>query len=160
MYSVAQELQAGSGPGSDYNVVILASQARMREQLYGQGWRAGLALRSISRDAAGGTSRPRRPRARPSRPRPTSSRPGSSYSDGTPPAPALAVGIPLGSYYQLYYVFPLTRDLLTLQLIQRTLILGGIALVVLLALIASLVTRWVVGPGPAGGRGGPAGVRG
>ena len=68
------------------------------------------------------------------------------YSDGTPGPAALAVGVPVGPYYQLYYVFPLTRDLGVLQLIQHTLIAVGLALIVLLALIASLVTRWVVIP--------------
>ena len=145
MYKVAQELQAGSGPGGDYSVVILASPSQMaRVQLYSLGWTAGLALNSISatlrRDvkeaqARGDIDLPR-----------TFQEPTRlAYSDGTQ-VPALAVGVPLGSYYQLYYVFPLTRIVQTLQLVQRTLILGGIALVVLLALIASLVTRWVVVP--------------
>jgi len=60
--------------------------------------------------------------------------------------PALAVGAPLGSYYQLYYLFPLDQEQQTLQLLQRTLVGVGLALVLLLAAIASLVTRWVVIP--------------
>jgi two-component system, OmpR family, sensor histidine kinase MtrB len=60
--------------------------------------------------------------------------------------PALAVGVPLGAYYQLYYVFPFTQQQATLLLVQRTLVGVGLALVVLLAAIASLVTRWVVLP--------------
>jgi two-component system sensor histidine kinase MtrB len=60
--------------------------------------------------------------------------------------PALAVGVPLGSYYQLYYVFPFTQQQATLLLIQRILVGVGLAVVVLLAAIASLVTRWVVLP--------------
>jgi two-component system sensor histidine kinase MtrB len=68
------------------------------------------------------------------------------YWNQAPGPAALAVGVPVGSYYQLYYVFPLTRDLSILQLVQHTLIVVGVALVVLLALIASLVTRWVVIP--------------
>jgi two-component system, OmpR family, sensor histidine kinase MtrB len=60
--------------------------------------------------------------------------------------PALAVGEPLGLYYQLYYVFPFTQQQLTLLLVQRILVGVGLALVVLLAAIASLVTRWVVLP--------------
>jgi two-component system, OmpR family, sensor histidine kinase MtrB len=62
------------------------------------------------------------------------------------PSPALAVGVPLGPYYQLYYVFPFTQQQSTLLLVQRVLIGVGLALVVLLAAIASLVTRWVVLP--------------
>jgi two-component system, OmpR family, sensor histidine kinase MtrB len=60
--------------------------------------------------------------------------------------PALAVGVPLGPYYQLYYVFPFTQQQQFLQLVQRILIGIGLALVALLAAIASLVTRWVVLP--------------
>ena len=60
--------------------------------------------------------------------------------------PALAVGIPLGTYYQLYYVFPLAQQQWDLLLVQRILIGVGLALVLLLAAIASLVTRWVVLP--------------
>jgi len=60
--------------------------------------------------------------------------------------PALAIGAPLGSYYQLYYLFPLDQEQQTLQLLQRTLFGVGLALVLLLAAIASLITRWVVIP--------------
>ena len=67
------------------------------------------------------------------------------YTDGTPPQPGLVIGAPLGNY-QLYYLFPLDQEQQTLALFQRTLIGGGLALVLLLAAIASLVTRWVVIP--------------
>jgi two-component system sensor histidine kinase MtrB len=67
------------------------------------------------------------------------------YSSGTS-VPALAVGVPLGRYYQLYYVFPFTQQQATLLLVQRILVGVGLALVALLAAIASLVTRWVVLP--------------
>jgi two-component system sensor histidine kinase MtrB len=60
--------------------------------------------------------------------------------------PALAFGVPLGNYYQLYYVFPFSQQQATLLLVQRVLVGVGLALVVLLAAIASLVTRWVVLP--------------
>jgi two-component system sensor histidine kinase MtrB len=59
---------------------------------------------------------------------------------------AIVVGAPLGDWYQLYYFFPLDNEQQTLQLVQTTLVGAGIALVVLLAAIASLVTRWVVLP--------------
>jgi two-component system, OmpR family, sensor histidine kinase MtrB len=59
---------------------------------------------------------------------------------------AVVVGAPLGNWYQLYYFFPLDNEQQTLQLVQTTLIGAGIALVLLLAAIASLVTRWVVLP--------------
>jgi two-component system sensor histidine kinase MtrB len=60
--------------------------------------------------------------------------------------PALAAGVPLGPYYQLYYVFPFDQQQQTLYLVQKILIGVGLALVALLAAIASLVTRWVVLP--------------
>ncbi len=59
---------------------------------------------------------------------------------------SLAVGIPLGTYYQLYYVFPFSQEQQDLLLVQRILVGVGLALVLLLAAIASLVTRWVVLP--------------
>jgi two-component system, OmpR family, sensor histidine kinase MtrB len=68
-----------------------------------------------------------------------------AYNSGTS-VPALAVGVPLGHYYQLYYVFPFTQQQATLMLVQRVLVGVGLAVVVLLAAIASLVTRWVVLP--------------
>ena len=60
--------------------------------------------------------------------------------------PAIAFGVPLSNSYQLYFVFPLNDEQQTLQLVQTALIAAGIALVALLAAIASLVTRWVVLP--------------
>ncbi|MBV9383729.1 MAG: HAMP domain-containing histidine kinase [Streptosporangiaceae bacterium] len=68
------------------------------------------------------------------------------FYDGGPQQPAVAVGAPLGNYYQLYFIFPLDTEQQTLLLVQRVLVGAGIALVALLAAIASLVTRWVVLP--------------
>jgi len=65
---------------------------------------------------------------------------------GAQGTPAIAFGAPLGNSYQLYLVFPLNEEQQTLQLVQDTLVGVGIALVALLAAIASLVTRWVVVP--------------
>jgi two-component system, OmpR family, sensor histidine kinase MtrB len=65
---------------------------------------------------------------------------------GATGTPAIAFGAPLSSSYQLYFVFPLNEEQQTLQLVQTVLIGVGIALVALLAAIASLVTRWVVLP--------------
>jgi len=67
-------------------------------------------------------------------------------SAGGPGTPAIAYGAPVRNYYQLYLVFPLNDEQQTLQLVQTTLIGVGIALIALLAAIASLVTRWVVLP--------------
>ena len=67
------------------------------------------------------------------------------YNSGNS-VPALAVGVPLGGFYQLYYVFPFTQQQATLLLVQRVLVGVALAVIVLLAAIASLVTRWVVLP--------------
>jgi len=67
------------------------------------------------------------------------------YNSGNS-VPALAVGVPLSGYYQLYYVFPFTQQQATLLLVQRVLVGVALAVIVLLAAIASLVTRWVVLP--------------
>jgi two-component system sensor histidine kinase MtrB len=69
-----------------------------------------------------------------------------TFSDGEQSGPAIAVGAPLGNWYQLYLVFPLNQQQQTLQFVQTTLIGVGVALVLLLAAIVSLVTRWVVLP--------------
>jgi two-component system, OmpR family, sensor histidine kinase MtrB len=70
-----------------------------------------------------------------------------SYPQQTSPkVPGLIYGVPVNDYYQLYYFFPLTQVQQSLAQIQRTLLLGGIALVFLFSAIAALVTRWVVTP--------------
>ena len=66
--------------------------------------------------------------------------------------PGLVIGssmqVPEGSFntYQFYYLFSLQQPQQTLALVWRTLLFSGIALVVLLAGIAWLVTRQVVTP--------------
>ena len=67
-------------------------------------------------------------------------------SSSSQPVAGLVYGVPVGSYYQLYYFFPLTQVQQSLVLIQRTLLVAGLALVFLFAAIAWLVTRWVVAP--------------
>ncbi|MGH3904080.1 MAG: MtrAB system histidine kinase MtrB [Pseudonocardiaceae bacterium] len=61
----------------------------------------------------------------------------------------LAIGMPVGSAgrtLQLYLLFPLTAEQRTLNLVQSTLVVGGLVLLVLIAGIASLLTRQVVVP--------------
>jgi two-component system sensor histidine kinase MtrB len=65
---------------------------------------------------------------------------------GKPLGPALAVGVPISKDDQLYYLFPLSQQVQVLRLVQNTLFFAGIGLVLLLAVIVSLVTRWVVVP--------------
>lgn len=72
------------------------------------------------------------------------------YVDGRTPVTGLAVGAPLtakgGGRYELYYLFPLTQEQETLDLVRRLLATAGAALVLLLGAIAWLVTRQVVTP--------------
>jgi two-component system, OmpR family, sensor histidine kinase MtrB len=48
--------------------------------------------------------------------------------------------------YELYYLFPLNREVATLRLVERTMLFAGGALVLLLVAIAAIVTRQVVRP--------------
>jgi two-component system, OmpR family, sensor histidine kinase MtrB len=70
----------------------------------------------------------------------------TSKATGRPVGPALAVGVPISGNDQLYYLFPLAQQMQVLGLVQNTLIVAGAGLVLLLAVIVSLVTRWVVVP--------------
>src|SRR4051794_3099270 len=61
----------------------------------------------------------------------------------------LIVGEPIqagSGQVELYYLFPLTAEQQTISLVQRTVLLAGFALVVLVLAIALLVTRQVVRP--------------
>ena len=63
--------------------------------------------------------------------------------------PGLIVGEPVGSTtgaFELYLLFPLTAEQQTIALVQRTVLLAGLALVLLVLVIALLVTRQVVRP--------------
>lgn len=68
---------------------------------------------------------------------------------GREPTAALVIGAPVQAAavrYQLYYLFPLTREAATLRLVERTMLFAGAALVLLLVGIAAVVTREVVRP--------------
>jgi len=75
---------------------------------------------------------------------------------GVPRVPAFAVGrqfaLPGAGAYQLYFVFPMTGERGTLDLVRSRLALAGGSLLVLLAAIAFLVTRSVVRPVRAAAR--------
>jgi two-component system sensor histidine kinase MtrB len=61
----------------------------------------------------------------------------------------LIVGEPVRArtgLFELYYLFPLTAEQQTIALIQRTVLISGLALVLLVLAIALLVTRQVVRP--------------
>jgi two-component system sensor histidine kinase MtrB len=70
--------------------------------------------------------------------------------DGGGGVPAVIVGSqvepPLAGNYDLYAVFPMQREQATLNLITRTFLIGGLALVFLVGAIAWVVTRQVVNP--------------
>ncbi|HVV77871.1 MAG TPA: MtrAB system histidine kinase MtrB [Mycobacteriales bacterium] len=69
--------------------------------------------------------------------------------NGRQPTAALVIGAPVQAgavRYQLYYVFPLTREAATIRLVERTMLFAGAALVLLLVGIAAVVTREVVRP--------------
>lgn len=73
------------------------------------------------------------------------------YADGRTPVPALVIGAPLrvsstNETFELYYLFPLTQQQQTLDLVQRALVTAGLLLVILLGAVAWLVTRQVVTP--------------
>ena len=68
---------------------------------------------------------------------------------GATPANSLVVGEPVDTSavsIGLYYVFPLTAEQQTVALVQRTVLFAGLGLMLLIAAIAVLVTRQVVGP--------------
>ena len=140
MFVLAEALQVGSGPGNAYDIVIL-QQNRSAGQVQ------VLGNRTLS------------PSIPPKLREQVAKEQGKSLAKllywaptmltstgGKPLGPALAVGVPISPGAQLYYLFPLTQQLQTLKLVQNTLILAGAGLVVLLAVIVSLVTRWVVVP--------------
>jgi two-component system sensor histidine kinase MtrB len=77
-----------------------------------------------------------------------------SYLDGRPPTPGYAVGVSLAlppvpgadNSYEMYYLFPLNQEQDTLLLVRQVFAGAGVALVVLLAGIAWIVTKQVVNP--------------
>ncbi len=75
---------------------------------------------------------------------------GISDPQGSGDVPAVIVGsqvtMPLAGSYDLYAVFPMQREQATLDLITRTFLIGGLALVFLVGAIAWVVTRQVVRP--------------
>jgi two-component system sensor histidine kinase MtrB len=65
------------------------------------------------------------------------------------PVVGLIVGEPVNTRagtFELYYLFPLAAEQATIRLVQRTVLLAAIALILLVAAIAMLVTRQVVRP--------------
>jgi len=140
MRSIVDHLKA-TGPESDYAIAILLAPG-YAGSVYSGGQTAGVVTEQI----------PQRLRTAVSRLQSNAQSPVSftsaamTYYGSPHPVAGLFYGAPVGSYYQLYYFFPLTQVQQTLTLIQRTLLVAGLALVFLFAAIAALVTRWVVAP--------------
>ena len=65
-------------------------------------------------------------------------------------SPGIVVGspvdIPLAGKYELYLVFDLSSEQQTLDFVQQTLIIGGLALIVMIGGVAYVVTGWLVRP--------------
>ncbi|MCG5218449.1 MtrAB system histidine kinase MtrB [Streptosporangium sp. KLBMP 9127] len=77
----------------------------------------------------------------------TQSRTGELYYFGkAQPEPGIAIGVKVENGYEIYHFFPLTEEENLLWSVRQTLVGVGVGLVVLLAAIASLVTRQVVTP--------------
>ena len=73
----------------------------------------------------------------------------SRMATGSRSVSALVIGAPVqagAARYELYYLFPLTRQAETLRLVERTMLFAGGVLVLLLVGIAAVVTRQVVRP--------------
>ncbi|MEN9715653.1 MAG: hypothetical protein RJA35_1120 [Actinomycetota bacterium] len=64
--------------------------------------------------------------------------------------PAVVVGapiqIPLAGAYELYLVFDLQNEQNTLLFVQRTLVVGGLVSLILIAMVSYFVTNWLVAP--------------
>jgi two-component system, OmpR family, sensor histidine kinase MtrB len=136
---------AGSGAGSDFYIVVAHATRLPFPQSYRWGWSnvdpssvPGALISSVSSEQAQALNG----RQVTLHYAPAMLRFGGVSANRS----AVAVGAPLGAYYQLYLFFPMDQQQATLQLVQRTLIGAGVALAALLAAIASLVTRWVVLP--------------
>jgi two-component system sensor histidine kinase MtrB len=70
---------------------------------------------------------------------------------GRPPVPGIVAGSQLtlpadGGTYTLYYLFPMSEEQQTLGLVRRSLITGGVLLMLLVGALTWLVTRQVVTP--------------
>ena len=137
--ALATTLEAESGPRNVYDVVIIPQGLGSLRGVIGN---QNLA-ESVPASLIAAVTREQR-----------SARPSSLFyaptrltsADGRNQQPALAVGAPISSHDQLYYLFPLTQQQQVLRLVETALIGAGLSLVLLLGLIVSMVTRWVVVP--------------
>jgi two-component system sensor histidine kinase MtrB len=138
---LAADLQGLSGPGDTFDVVILTPTSD--SAFAGEYGNRNLSPVSLPKKLiASVTQEQQKGRTDDLVSTPTL----MSYLDGRAPVPGLAIGGVISPHAQLYYLFPLAQQQQTLALVQRAMLGGGLALVVLLVGIVSLVTRWVVVP--------------
>jgi two-component system, OmpR family, sensor histidine kinase MtrB len=136
------DLQGLSGPGDTFDVVIL-TQSADSSAFAGEYGNRNLNPASLPRKlTASVTQEQQKGRTDDLVSTPTQ----MSYLDGRATVPGLAIGGVISPHAQLYYLFPMGQQQQTLALVQRAMLGGGLALVVLLVGIVSLVTRWVVVP--------------
>ncbi|MGH3274671.1 MAG: MtrAB system histidine kinase MtrB [Streptosporangiaceae bacterium] len=141
LFGIVSRLEAaGSSSGTDFAVIITLPRAYQ-----GSAFSGGASVGFAGSPPAPPASLIARVE-RESRPSRMQFVPATMALAGQRPVPGLVFGAPFGSVYQLYYYFPLTDEQASLARAQRTLLLVGLAVVVLLAAIAWLVTRWVVIP--------------
>jgi len=142
MWSIVDELRA-NGAESDYGVAILLASGYAGPPVYRDGVTAGVVHSQIPKRLISRVDFLQKSGESPPSFTPASMNYPSSSSQ---PVAGLVYGVPVGSYYQLYYFFPLAQVQQNLVLIQRTLLVAGLALVFLFSAISWLVTRWVVAP--------------
>jgi two-component system, OmpR family, sensor histidine kinase MtrB len=131
-----------NGPENDYAVAILVAPEYSGPPVY----RAGLTKGIVSQQIPGRLISSVQAMQKRNGSSISSTSAAMTYNGSSRPVAGLVYGAPVGSYLQLYYFFPLTQVQQSLTLIQRTLLVTGLALVFLFAAIAALVTRWVVAP--------------
>jgi len=144
MYSIVDRLGYRANGDSGYGVAILVASGYSGPPVYRAGVTEGIPADQIpARLQDKVDDLQKRGESSPSFTFTSMTYPSSSSA----PVPGLVYGVPVvGSYYQLYYFFPLTQVEASLAQIQRTLMVAGLVLVLLFTAIAALVTRWVVTP--------------
>jgi two-component system sensor histidine kinase MtrB len=141
MSSLAQQLH--STDGTPYAVEVTLRRSDQGAPVYGSGAEnyfyglprlPAILVRKVEAEQRAGRTAPARVWA------------SMAFGQKSVPVPGLVIGAPINSIYQLYYFFPLSAEQKSIVSMQRNLLLVGIAVVILLAAIAWLVTRWVVVP--------------
>jgi two-component system sensor histidine kinase MtrB len=144
LYNLTRQLQARTGPG-DYSIAILLANSGQQYAANTAGGQSGIPDPARSLPSAL-RQKVTQLQEKGDQNKLSYQLTSLAYAGSGEAVPGFAFGAPLGTYYQLYYFFPLSDEQQNLALVQRIMLLVGLALVVLLAVIASLVTRWVVVP--------------